>query len=313
MRRRANFLSIGLLTAVLSSAVLSGCGTADFASEAGHGLDAGLPYSLAYPPDKTTLVEAPPADLKAADADSKALGQLAKLEDEIVGAASGPQRSSTVVRSALYTRNEALAAKLPKRMGRREVKVGIFGFDEVHLGRSEFFKKWNGALHRHMENQVTHSLLCAKGVISLCGSTVASHFDSSLFSLRQADKHLPEVNHHVNKVSYVEDAANYKQQDYWAAPREFFGKGGDCEDYAIAKYLLLRELGIDPNSMRIVVVMDEQRDAAHAVLAVYLPDDILVLDNLSRSVERHQYVSNYVPIYSVNEKNAWLHTRHKAH
>lgn len=282
MRWRTNIFATALFVSALG-----GCGTTDLAMEAGVETAVNLPR-----------VEMVSADHDAADGADQALDQLAGLGVE----------PPTVAHQTLYE----VAAKLPRRMGRREIKVGIFGFDEVNLGRSKFFKKWSGALHRHMENQVTQTLLCAKGVISLCNATAASRFDSSLFSLRQADRHLPAVNHHVNKVSYVEDSANYAQRDYWAAPREFFGKGGDCEDYAITKYLLLRELGIDPDSMRIVVVMDEQRDTAHAVLAVYLPDDILVLDNLSRSIERHQYVSNYVPIYSVNEKHAWLHTRSKA-
>lgn len=199
---------------------------------------------------------------------------------------------------------------VPRRIGRRDAKSGIFGFDEVKLGKSEVFHKWSNALQRHTTNRVTNTLLCAKGVLSLCRSEdMVSDFDASLLSLRQSVRHLPAVNHHVNQVSYVEDWANYRERDYWAAPGEFFGNGGDCEDYAIAKYLLLRELGIDPNAMRIVVVMDQYRDTAHAVLAIYVGNDILVLDNLSRVIEPHELVDKYVPIYSLNENHAWLHTR----
>lgn len=286
MRWRINILGVALVVAGLG-----GCETTDLALKSGAEMAV-----------KASSAEPISADHASANEAAEALDQRTDL--------SG--KSQTFTHPALYNGSEKLAAKLPRRMGRREIKVGIFGFDEINLGRSEFFKKWSGALRRHTENQVTQTLLCAKGVISLCKTSTTSRFDSSLLSLRQTDRHLPSVNHHVNKVSYIEDSANYEQQDYWAAPREFFGKGGDCEDYAITKYLLLRELGIDPDSMRIVVVMDAQRDTAHAVLAVYLPDDILVLDNLSRSIARHQYVSNYIPIYSVNEKHAWLHTRNKA-
>ena len=61
--------------------------------------------------------------------------------------------------------------------------------------------------------------------------------------------------------------------DYWETPVEFFQKSGDCEDFAIAKYFALRDLGFPASQMRIVVLKDTLRNLDHAVTAVYLDGD----------------------------------------
>ena len=117
------------------------------------------------------------------------------------------------------------------------------------------------------------------------------------------------VNSFWNSWPYREDQANWGKQDYWAAPAQFLKKSGDCEDYAIVKYFTLKELGIAPDSMRIVILRDTIRNLAHAVLVVYLDDEAYVLDNLSNVVQPHTRLRNYSPQYSVNEHGRWTHIR----
>lgn len=117
------------------------------------------------------------------------------------------------------------------------------------------------------------------------------------------------VNSFWNTWPYVEDIVNWRQEDYWEIPAEFLKKSGDCEDYSIIKYFTLKELGIAPENMRIVVVRDTIRNLAHAVLVVYLNDDAFVLDNLSNSVLSHTKVRQYSPQYSVNEFGRWAHLK----
>lgn len=117
------------------------------------------------------------------------------------------------------------------------------------------------------------------------------------------------VNSFWNAWPYHEDQANWGKPDYWATPAQFLKKSGDCEDYAIVKYFTLKELGVDPRSMRIVVLRDAVRNLAHAVLAVYVDNDIYILDNLSNVVLSHKRISNYVPQYSVNEFGRWSHIK----
>lgn len=118
------------------------------------------------------------------------------------------------------------------------------------------------------------------------------------------------VNTFWNKWPYRTDKEVYGKADYWAAPYEFLAKSGDCEDYCIVKYYTLKALGVPVEKMRIVVVLETIRNIGHAVLAVYGEgDDIYILDNLSEAVRPAQRIRNYVPQFSVNEKNRWVHVK----
>lgn len=122
---------------------------------------------------------------------------------------------------------------------------------------------------------------------------------------------LKKVNFYWNQNPYREDQDNWGKADYWAIPAQFIVKSGDCEDYAIAKYFTLKELGVDPSAMRIVVLRDTIRNLAHAVLAVYLNGDIYILDNVTNIVLSHKRIRNYQPQFSVNEQGRWTHIKGK--
>lgn len=115
------------------------------------------------------------------------------------------------------------------------------------------------------------------------------------------------INEFWNKWTYKEDRVNWNKADYWAIPAQFLKKSGDCEDYSIIKYYTLKELGFDPQKMRIVVLRDTLTGQAHAVLAVYLENDVYILDNLSSVVLSHKRLAHYTPQYSVNEFKRWQH------
>lgn len=75
---------------------------------------------------------------------------------------------------------------------------------------------------------------------------------------------------------------------------EFVGKGmGDCEDYTIAKYYILKKLGISPKRLKFTYVIYKDRlgkNISHMVrsyLKIPKPKttkDILILDNNNRLV-----------------------------
>jgi len=137
-------------------------------------------------------------------------------------------------------------------------------------------------------------------------------FKKKYNSLDNLKEQLHLVNMHWNQYPYVDDYNNvYKMEDYWAIPSEMVVNSGDCEDYAIAKFYTLKDLGFPTDKMRIVVVHEMIRDIAHAVLAVYVEDDILILDNLSNRVFSHSILKNYDPRFSLNEEWRWVHMRPK--
>jgi predicted transglutaminase-like cysteine proteinase len=119
------------------------------------------------------------------------------------------------------------------------------------------------------------------------------------------------INTFWNRYPYVTDIKNWGKQDYWAIPSEFVARCGDCEDYAIVKYYTLLELGQPVGTMRIVVLKDTLRKLAHAVLAVEEGGSIYILDNVSNAIVSHDRLSHYVPAYSLNRDNAFVHIKGK--
>ncbi len=115
---------------------------------------------------------------------------------------------------------------------------------------------------------------------------------------------LAEVNERINAAPFVADSANWGRNDYWASTREFSQRGGDCEDFASAKYFALRALGFPADALRIVIVVNEAKQARHAVLMVQLADEVLVLDNLYANVMPTFALAHYRPLLAMNE-NTW--------
>jgi predicted transglutaminase-like cysteine proteinase len=108
---------------------------------------------------------------------------------------------------------------------------------------------------------------------------------------------------------YIEDINNWGKTEYWATPYQFLKKSGDCEDYSIAKYMLLKAAGMPVENMRIVAVrLKSLGGIGHAILVVYQGDKALVLDNRVAPVMDERLVRNeFQPALSVNEQSWWVH------
>ncbi|PHQ68545.1 MAG: hypothetical protein COB93_10385, partial [Sneathiella sp.] len=118
---------------------------------------------------------------------------------------------------------------------------------------------------------------------------------------------MQEINRFFNSWRHRSDVENYGTDDHWATPLEFVANGGDSEDFAIMKYLSLKELGFRPENMRIVVANDVLRDSPHTVLSVSLRGRRYILDSINDTILRAEFVQYYVPLYSVNETWRWAH------
>ena len=116
---------------------------------------------------------------------------------------------------------------------------------------------------------------------------------------------LQAINRFFNRWPYRSDREIYSIGEYWATPSEFLARSGDCEDYVIAKFFALRELGFSNDQLRIVIVYDRLRGIGHAVLAVNLDDDIAILNNQTDTIAPPSRYENFVPWYLVNETAIW--------
>jgi predicted transglutaminase-like cysteine proteinase len=123
---------------------------------------------------------------------------------------------------------------------------------------------------------------------------------------------LNEVNRLLNRVPFVDDAVHWGEEDYWATPAESIGSNGaDCEDFSIAKYFLLKELGVPIARLRLTYVKSLKLNQPHMVLAYYATPNAepLVLDNLEDSVRPASQRRDLVPVYSFNDEEVWVEMR----
>lgn len=120
---------------------------------------------------------------------------------------------------------------------------------------------------------------------------------------------LTKVNNFFNQMEFVDDDILWAKEDYWATPIEFLGmQAGDCEDFTIAKYFTLRELGVPDEKLRLVYVKALTLNQHHMVLAYYhKPTSIpVLLDNIDKELKPASKRNDLLPIYSFNAENLWL-------
>jgi len=141
------------------------------------------------------------------------------------------------------------------------------------------------------------------------GTTDAIFQAAGAFSPRER---MRMVNDFANRMPYIEDIDNYGLRDYWADTATFFRNGGDCEDFAMAKFKLLEKMGFHPARMRIVLVLDQNRNRQHAFLAVNAGGEAWMLDSLIRDVKPHQLADHYRPTVSLSGPRLYLHVAPKA-
>ncbi len=119
---------------------------------------------------------------------------------------------------------------------------------------------------------------------------------------------LDEVNRFFNQVRFLGDIEHWNQTDYWATPLELLASnGGDCEDFAIAKYFSLKWLGVPVDKMRLTYVKAVELNQAHMVLTFHqsIGQEPIVLDNLIDEILPASERSDLVPVYSFNGDGLW--------
>ncbi len=124
------------------------------------------------------------------------------------------------------------------------------------------------------------------------------------------EEKLRAVNRFFNrKIRFITDKRHWGKKDYWATPLETMGtRGGDCEDFSIAKYFTLLEMGVPDKRMRITYVRAKRINQAHMVLTYYPSPgaEPLVLDNLTDRIRPASKRKDLKPVYSFNGSSLWM-------
>jgi predicted transglutaminase-like cysteine proteinase len=132
---------------------------------------------------------------------------------------------------------------------------------------------------------------------------------------REGRARLGWINRAVNlSITPMSDWTQYGYAQFWASPLQTLSSGaGDCKDYAIVKYAALRQLGIAPSDLRLVIVRDDLRQAEHEILAVRYEQNWLILDNLTMAVLNADQIRRYYPLFVMDYRGARAFTATVAH
>src|SRR5579864_4186555 len=164
-------------------------------------------------------------------------------------------------------------------------------------------EKWSKLAHR-LDDERVQLALC-DGDRDNCASPAALRFLTIVDLARQREgrARLGVINRAVNlAIRPMSDLAQYGEVDVWSSPLVTFDHGaGDCEDYAIAKFMALRQAGMAAEDLRIVILRDTFHGEDHAVLAARLDGHWLMLDNMRMALVEDVNVRNYRPLFAVDE------------
>jgi predicted transglutaminase-like cysteine proteinase len=178
-----------------------------------------------------------------------------------------------------------------------------FGLAASSLPSGGLRDKWSAVQHQ-LEDEMVQLALC-EGDRDGCVSQAALKFLDivDVARTRNGRARFGEINRAINlSIRATGDLAQYGQPDVWSSPLATFERGGgDCEDYAIAKFVALRRAGIVPDDLRIVIMRDTVRDEDHAVAAARLDGRWLLLDNRRMAMILDSDIRNYRPTFVIGQ------------
>lgn len=169
--------------------------------------------------------------------------------------------------------------------------------------------QWSTVTARFAQEQSDPAALCAAGTDP--AQCPAARWASLVAELSQLPlrARVDRVNTAFNALPYVPAAQNWGDPLYWETPYELLAKGGQCEDYAIAKFLALARSGVPESALHFVVVHDSVSHLDHAITLVSVDGEDLVLDNQVDVVLPAASVSRYTPYYSLNDSGIQVFAR----
>lgn len=125
---------------------------------------------------------------------------------------------------------------------------------------------------------------------------------------REGRAQLEEVNRDINAaIRYTSDLSQHGELDRWTTPLAMLAAGrGDCEDYAIAKYVVLRQAGYPANDLKLVLVRDRVAREDHAVIAARHEGRWLVLDNRRSLLSEDAELRHFTPMFALDQDGVKL-------
>jgi predicted transglutaminase-like cysteine proteinase len=234
-----------------------------------------------------------------------ALPLLAPSRPPAFTTGSIPSFDSSKIKAASFIEDDSTKTATPEpepAVKTAEQTTPLFGMDTEPLIGGTVLEKWSRAkaeIAREFEavDRCRASGACPADVQRLIDLTAEG-------AGRGGRARVGLINRTVNRaISPVSDEAQWGVPDYWSAPFETLRSGrGDCEDYAIVKYLALLEAGISKDDVKIVILKNVFPNEDHAVLAVRVDFEWLILDNRTLTLVRDMDLTRAIPEFVLDQE-----------
>ncbi|MGB5905215.1 MAG: transglutaminase-like cysteine peptidase [Xanthobacteraceae bacterium] len=183
---------------------------------------------------------------------------------------------------------------------------GLFGF---RAPDGLLWRKWN-ALRPEIDHDNRTLVRCREDATSCPPHAAQLMRLIETIRAKSGFAQLDEANRSINAaIRYISDIAQFGVPDRWSSTLATFATAkGDCEDYAIAKYVVLQQAGFPQDHLRIVLVRDRSVRQDHAVLAARLDDHWMILDNRWSRIVNDVEARNLVPLFALNQSGVFMLT-----
>lgn len=177
-----------------------------------------------------------------------------------------------------------------------------FGLASVPLPEGPLVAKWRDA-ERAINSDLSIIADC-RADIQNCISPAALQFLKivNAASARDGMARLGEINRAINlAIRPVSDHAQYGVDDHWTSPlATLAARAGDCEDYAIAKLVALREAGVPRDHLRLIIMRENTTGEDHAVVAARVDGSWHILDNRFFVMVEDTEINKYMPVFAID-------------
>jgi predicted transglutaminase-like cysteine proteinase len=178
-----------------------------------------------------------------------------------------------------------------------------FGAELSGLVKGGLQRKWS-AVERKLPSE--HAILMRCQTHPAACTPAAKRFLAVLDKARTQEgwARIAEINRAINlDIRPVDDITQYGVTDLWATPlMAFKSNAGDCEDYAIAKYVALHEIGFADDDLRLLIVHRRATNEDHAVTAVRYEGEWLILDNRTLDIRQDVNSAEFAPLFAVDSE-----------
>jgi len=204
-----------------------------------------------------------------------------------------------------YVLDSANAVNQDARSPKSDKWSTLFDMDIELVTQGDVLNKWSHAraeIARELQivDQCRKDHVCPAGAQRLIDLSAEG-------AGRNGRARLGFINRAVNlAISPTSDEAQWRVTDHWSSALETLqSERGDCEDYAIVKYLALLDSGMSEADLKIVLMRSIFPNEDHAVVAARVDDEWLILDNRTLTLVRDRNLTRTVPVFVLDQVGVW--------